>query len=202
MKILLLGDKESTYIWDYFDHERFKGVDFVISSGDLKREYLSFVVTMLNVPLFFVPGNHDKNYVELEPEGCINIDRTIVNHNGFKIMGLGGSQWYNDGVYQYTEKQMYYDYLKLKPKILFNKGIDMLVTHSPALGLNDGNDRCHKGFKTFVKIIDKYEPAYHIHGHEHLNYGLHKRIIKRNSTFIINSYEYYLFDTSNPEKMI
>ena len=40
MKILVLADAESTYIWDHFDPEAFAGVDLVISCGDLKASYL------------------------------------------------------------------------------------------------------------------------------------------------------------------
>ena len=36
MQILLLADSESNYIWDHFDHERFKDIDLVISCGDIK----------------------------------------------------------------------------------------------------------------------------------------------------------------------
>ncbi len=59
MKILLVSDQESKFIWEHFDTDRFKDIDFILSSGDLKSEYLSFLVTMVNKPLFYVHGNHD-----------------------------------------------------------------------------------------------------------------------------------------------
>jgi Icc-related predicted phosphoesterase len=202
MKILVVGDKESTYIYDYFDFERFKDVDFVISTGDLKGKYLSYIVTLLNVPLYYVPGNHDSSYVDDPPEGCINIDRKFINHNGVRIMGLGGSMWYNGGSYQYSEREMYVRYIKMKPQLAFGGGLDILVAHAPAHGLNDGKDKCHTGFETFLRIMKRYEPKIFIHGHQHLNYGHTKRIIEHNSTVIINSFEYYLFEYDNPTKKI
>lgn len=202
MKILVLGDQESTYIYDYFDYDRFRDVDFVISSGDLNSKYLSYIVTLLNVPLYYVPGNHDSRYLKEPPEGCIDIDRKIINHDGIRIMGLGGSMWYNGGPFQYSEREMYVRYVKMKPMISFKGGVDIFVAHSPARGLGDGNDRCHQGFETFLKILKNYEPQIFIHGHQHLNYANTERIIKHKNTTIINSFEYYLFEYDNPEKRI
>src|SRR5689334_4887309 len=106
MKLLLVSDKEDKYIWDHFDPERFKDIDFIISCGDLKAEYLSFLVTMVNKPLFYVPGNHDKRYDVNPPEGCISLDGKYIEHMGLRIVGLGGSMCYNNGPHQYTEKEM------------------------------------------------------------------------------------------------
>ncbi|WP_218031481.1 hypothetical protein [Paenibacillus kobensis] len=45
MKILIVSDEESKYIWDYFDRERFKDIDLIISCGDMKlRIYHSLSV--------------------------------------------------------------------------------------------------------------------------------------------------------------
>ena len=74
MKILLISDEESTYIWDHFDKNRFKCINCMFSCGDLKSSYLSFLVTMVSAPLFYVHGNHDRNYSKQPPEGCENID--------------------------------------------------------------------------------------------------------------------------------
>lgn len=196
MEILLIGDKESKYIWDYFDYERFKNVELVISTGDLKPEYMSFIVTMLNVPLYYVPGNHDSVYEVRRPEGCINIDNKVVNFKNLRIAGFGGSMLYNGGMHQWTERQMYLKYLK--KKLLFRRGLDILVSHAPAYELNDGRDLCHNGFKTFRKILNIYKPKYFFHGHQHLNYASQKRVMKYNNTTIINTYEYCLIDYNNP----
>ena len=100
MKILVLADAESTYIWDHFDPDAFADVDLVISCGDLKASYLSFVVTMLPVPLLYVPGNHDADYLRNPPLGCDLIDDQVVTVKGLRIMGLGGSYRYKPGPFQ------------------------------------------------------------------------------------------------------
>ena len=47
MKILVVSDIESKFIWDHFDPERFRDVKMIISCGDLSARYLSFLVTMI-----------------------------------------------------------------------------------------------------------------------------------------------------------
>lgn len=194
MKILLISDKESKYIWDYFDRDRFSDIDLMISCGDLKAEYLSFLVTLIKAPLFYVHGNHNESYSKNPPEGCINIDGKLMVYNGIRIIGLGGSYSYNGGVHQYTEKQMSKRIQKLKPYIWYYKGFDIMVAHAPARGVCDGSDLCHRGFECFTNLIIKYKPKYFIHGHQHLNYGIMPRISSIGPTTVINAYEYYILE--------
>lgn len=74
MKLLLLSDKESAFLWDYYQPGRLKEYDLILSCGDLKAEYLSFLVTMGRAPLLYVHGNHDTRYRSSPPEGCENIE--------------------------------------------------------------------------------------------------------------------------------
>ena len=62
MKILLLADEESKSLWDYFEKEKLEGIDLIISCGDLKAEYLSFLATFTTAPVLYVHGNHDGEY--------------------------------------------------------------------------------------------------------------------------------------------
>ena len=102
---------------------------------------------------------------------------------------------YNMGKYQYSDKEMKNRYLKLKPKLFLSKGIDILLTHSPAYGINDQEDIHHSGFKVFNTILDKYEPKYFIHGNVHLNYGKGiKRVDTYKNTTIINAFERYTLE--------
>ncbi len=197
MKILLVSDREEPYIWDYFDRERFRDVEMILSCGDLKAEYLSFLVTMINVPLFYVPGNHDTAYVKNPPEGCVSADDDVVFYKGVRIAGLGGSFRYSGETFQYSEDQMRKRAMKLASKIQRNGGIDILLTHAPAFGLGDGQDLCHKGFQNFIAMMDMYSPRYLIHGHQHLNYSNQDRIMQYKGTTIINACGYYILDTKD-----
>jgi len=195
VKILLVSDEENSYIWDFFQPEKFKDVELIISCGDLKAEYLSFLVTMIKAPLYYVHGNHDTSYSIKPPEGCEDIDGRLVKYKNVRILGLGGSHKYSSGKHQYTEKEMEKRINKLKRKLWINKGFDILVTHAPAFGIGDRDTECHRGFKCFNKLIEKYSPKYFFHGHIHLNYGNHNlRVTQYKNTKIVNAFNYYLID--------
>ena len=102
MKILLVSDEESSYLWDYYQPGRLDGIDLILSCGDLKAEYLSFLVTMGKAPLLYIHGNHDVDYVNRPPEGCDCIEDKLVEVKGLRILGLGGSKLYSHGPHQYT----------------------------------------------------------------------------------------------------
>lgn len=194
MRILLVSDIESKHLWDFFQPEKFKDIDLIISCGDLKAEYLNFLVTMIKAPLYYVPGNHDQGYLVQPPEGCECIDNKLVTFKNIRILGLGGSMKYRNKPYLYTEWEMRSRIWKLKLKLFFSRGFDILVTHAPAKGINDDNDLCHEGFKSFNKLLDKYSPKYFVHGHIHLNYGIKPRIDKYKNTTIINAYNYHILE--------
>ena len=195
MKILVLADEESKYYWDFFEKSKLEGIDLILSAGDLAPQYLSFLATFTAAPVLYIHGNHDACYDDTPPDGCECIDDKVYNYKGIRIMGLGGSMRYNSSKYQYTEKEMRRRYFRLSGKIRRARGIDILLTHSPALGLNDQDDLPHKGFKVFTDILDKYSPKYFIHGHVHLNYGRNlKRVDTYKETTIINAFERYIID--------
>lgn len=195
MKILAIADEESTYLWDYFEKSKLDGIDLIISCGDLDPRYLSFLATFTTAPVLYVHGNHDVKYDKIPPEGCICIEDQIYVHKGVRILGLGGSMCYSYGNHQYTEQEMRRRVRRLRWKLFRNKGFDILVTHSPAYGLNDGDDLPHCGFKVFNTLLEKYCPKFFLHGHVHMKYGRkHKRFDTFQNTQIINCFERCVFE--------
>ncbi|MCD8020105.1 MAG: metallophosphoesterase [Clostridiales bacterium] len=195
MKILAIADVESPYFWDYYDQDKLKDIDLILSAGDLRAEYLSFLVTMGHAPVLYVHGNHDTHYKEKPPEGCICVEDRIYDYNGIRIFGLGGSMWYNGGDHQYTEREMQHRAYKRFFSLRRKNGFDILLTHAPARGINDSDNIPHRGFATFLDLIDKYQPDYFIHGHIHKCYksDFHRTDTYKETT-VINAYEYYIFD--------
>lgn len=192
MKILTLSDEVSPALYDYYTPGRLEGYDLIISCGDLKASYLSFIVTMARVPVLYVHGNHDTGYLRNPPEGCDCIDDQLIVYNGLRILGLGGCRKYHDGPFQYTEKEMRRRIRKLRWKLWWHKGVDLVVTHAPPHGVGDSDDRAHRGFDAFLELIDKYHPKYLLHGHVHLSYGMDKtRVREYHGTQVINTYERY-----------
>lgn len=195
MKILVLSDIESEILWDYFDKSRLEGIDMILSGGDLKSEYLSFLATFFHGPVLYVHGNHDASYLENPPGGCTCIDGRIYEYQGFRILGLGGSMRYKPGPFQYTESQMRFRAFRLLPQIVRHRGFDLLLTHAPAYGQGDSLYPSHQGFSTFLTLMDRFHPSYMVHGHVHLNYDpTAPRIRVYGQTTIVNAYEKYVLE--------
>lgn len=195
MRILAISDEESKSLWDYYQPGKLDHIDLILSCGDLKAEYLSFLATFAPCPILYVHGNHDDSYAENEPSGCICIDGLFYEYNGLRIVGLGGSMRYKKGVHQYTEGQMAWRARKLIPKLYWKKGFDILLTHAPGYGMVDCSDLAHTGFRTFNRMLERYEPKLFVHGHTHMNYS---RNIYRETTYgktrVVNGYERYIFE--------
>ncbi|MDR1692955.1 MAG: metallophosphoesterase [Oscillospiraceae bacterium] len=195
MKILAVSDEESAYIWDHFDRSVFNGVELILSCGDLERDYLEFLATMLPVPLLYVPGNHDKRFIVDPPGGCQSVDGKLMVFKGLRICGLGGCMSRNPAAaYEYTEHDMAKRAAKLKRAVKRSGGMDILMTHSPARGLGDGDDMFHKGFDTFRNLLDDFSPKVHLFGHQHKSYGLNRTPETYNGTRLINACGYKIID--------
>lgn len=201
MKILVLADQKSKYLYDFYEPDKLKDIDLIISCGDLSPVYLSFFVTLCNVPLLYVRGNHDERYEVTPPEGCICIEDDIYVYNGIRILGLGGSMEYiPQASNQYSEQKMKRRVWKLKYKLWRHKGFDILVTHAPAYQVNDLRDLPHRGFRVFRTLMEKYEPKFFIHGHVHASYSRNfKRIDQYGETTIVNAFEYYIVEYPQSE---
>ena len=129
MNIMIFADQESKLLYEYYDPERMKDIDLIISCGDLPPEYLTFFATLCHAPLLYVKGNHDGKYEQKPPEGCICIEDNIYVYKGVRILGLGGSMEYIPGASnQYTEWRMRARIRKLRWKLWWHKGFDILVT--------------------------------------------------------------------------
>lgn len=197
MKIMAIADQESKALWDYFDKSMLEGIDLILSCGDLKPQYLSFLATFTHAPVLYVHGNHDDRYEQTPPDGCICIEDRIYVYKGVRILGLGGSMRYKPGEHQYTQTQMRKRVRKLWGRLKYHGGFDILLTHAPAYGLNDGDDMPHRGFEAFRTLLDRYQPAYFVHGHVHMNYGRNfPRLSAYNGTQVINAYEKYIFEAA------
>ena len=169
MRILAVADVPADRFYEYYTEGKLDEFDLILSCGDLRPEYLEFLVTMAHCPLIYVHGNHDDSYGR-EPLGCECADDNIIEYRGIRILGLGGSFKYRDGKYMYTENQMKSRVRRLWLTIKKHRGFDILLTHAPARGLNDFETVPHRGFGCFNTLMEKYNPQFFIHGHIHRNY--------------------------------
>lgn len=204
MKILLLADREEKKLWGDWSEslkERLSEVELILSAGDLDPDYLEFIVTMLNRPLVYVRGNHDSKYDVKPPEGCIDADGRIVEVQGLRIMGLGGSMRYKPGASNmYTEAEMQRRIRSLYRRRIRSilkggKDFDILLTHAPCKGYGDMEDIPHRGFECFNQLLTQYRPRLHCFGHVHQEYGRFRRTLEHPSgAVLINASGYYIFD--------
>ena len=186
--------------------------DLVLSCGDLPFDYLENLVSRADVPLLYVPGNHDPDLSEgdplwsplrfeapvLGPPGCDNIDGRVVDAAGLRIAGLGGSIRYREGPNQHSQQGMGRRALALElrcraRRMLDGRRLDILVAHSPAAGLGDGGDPAHRGFDGFHALIAATRPRLFVHGHVH-PYGARSPDRQLGETLIINAVPYRLVE--------
>ncbi|MDR2746884.1 MAG: metallophosphoesterase [Treponema sp.] len=215
MKILCVSDQIDPLVYTSTIKERFSGVDLVLSAGDLPLDYLDFIVSSLNKPLFFVFGNHNLDRFDYYTEGiksafadeddyqgsgAIHVGSRVVYQDGLIIAGLGGSMRYNRGKNQFTEAQMTRQIIRLIPRLLFNRlfrgrFVDILVTHASPKGIHDKEDRCHWGFEAFLWFMRTFKPKYLVHGHIHLYSLSDVRVTKYEGTQVVNAFSHYVIDT-------
>jgi Icc-related predicted phosphoesterase len=196
LKILTVSDTVSSELLDSPEiFQTYKDIDLIISCGDLPPEFLSALRHRFDVPLMYVLGNHDLRYSASAPLGCSCIDRRIVTFGAVTLVGFSGSRWYNGGMNQYTEKEMERFIGRMRFSLWRHGRPDIVVTHAPPRYVNDAEDPCHKGFNSFSRFIEKYNPSYFIHGHIHRNFKDDvDRITKVNDTQVVNSYGFYIIE--------
>jgi hypothetical protein len=223
MKILCVSDHVDPLVYSAAIKQRFADVDLVLSAGDLPLSYYDFIMSTLNKPLLFVFGNHNLRYMPLFkgqvdafgrgrlegqagdaylPTGATYVGTRVCREKSLLVAGLGGSLWYNGGDNQYKEYQIALRILKLIPRMLFNRlrfgrYLDILLTHAPPFGIQDQDDPCHRGFKTFLWFMRKFKPKYLVHGHTHLYSTSAPRMSRYERTTVVNAYDHVVIDVEH-----
>lgn len=171
MRVLAIADEADKRLWDMLDRSLLEGVELVLSAGDLPAEYLSFITCFTHAPVVYVHGNHDTKYETHPPEGCVCAEDRVVNVNGVRVLGLGGSIRYRPGGYMFTEREMDRRIYRARRHISLEGGVDIVLTHAPARGLGDDKDFAHTGFECFLPLMEREKPQFLIHGHVHSAYA-------------------------------
>jgi len=165
-----------------------RAAEVVVACGDLPFEYLDYLMNGLDVPLVFVPGNHDPDLSGYHrsragltlragmparapwPDGAVNADRRIVDVAGLRFAGLGGCRRYSRGPNQYSDRQQTRRARSLRRRASAKRrrggrGIDVLLTHAPPREVGDGADPAHQGFTALHGLVAALQPAVLLHGH-------------------------------------
>jgi Icc-related predicted phosphoesterase len=201
MRILSLSDVVVPFIYSPQVRERFRGVGLVVGCGDLPYYYQEYVFSMLDVPLYYVRGNHDKveeHSVEGPrdgPMGAVDLHTRVVNYRGLLMAGVEGSVRYREGPFQYSQIEMWIHIIRLIPRMMANKSLygrylDVFVTHAPPRGIHDAEDLPHHGIDAFRWFVERFQPVIHFHGHIHLyrRDAVNETLLGK--TRVINTYGY------------
>lgn len=164
--------------------------ELIVACGDLPFEYLGQLMNRLDVPLVFVPGNHDPDISGYRvsraglplraglpcrvpwPDGAISADQRVVDVAGLRLAGLGGCRRYSAGPNQYTERQQARRARALARRASWRRardgrGVDVLLTHAPPEDVGDSADLPHRGFRALHRLTHRLQPAVLLHGHVH-----------------------------------
>lgn len=178
MKILAVSDKVVEWIYSPRIHLKLSDIDLAVGCGDLPMEYLEFIVSALDIPVYYVQGNHSLPYTNPEysngySHGSINLHGQVIHYKGYTFAGIEGSLKYNNGMYQYSQLYMWLNVILLVPTLLANRVkygryLNVFITHAPAWGIHDRDDLPHQGIRAFRWLLARFQPDYHLHGHIHV----------------------------------
>lgn len=210
LKLLSVSDIQVPIIYSPGVKQKFEDIDFIIDCGDLPYYYSEYVLTALNVNLYFVRGNHSKiienatGGTRSAPRGGFDLHRRVLRHEGLILAGVEGSLRYRDGPFQYDQGDMWLHVFRLIPALLFNKikygrYLDIFVTHAPPYEIHDQEDLPHQGIKAFRWFDSVFQPAYHFHGHIHVYRPGTTTESMLGKTKIINTYGYKVTSIPIPE---
>lgn len=208
MKILAVSDEVVERLYSLCNNGHFGDVRLILGCGDLPYTYLENLLTFLNVPLFYVPGNHDPDYDPINAltraEGGSNLDLKLIRHKNWLIAGFGGSHRYRpDGSNQYSQTEAMRRAVRILPALAWNRirhgrALDILITHSPPSGIHDEPTQSHQGLKAINWLIRTAKPRYHFHGHVHFQRGnLAASESVLGATKIVNVYPYKVIDVQD-----
>ncbi|AZI43944.1 phosphohydrolase [Deinococcus psychrotolerans] len=172
--------------------------DLVLAAGDIPGFFLEFLASTLTVPVVYVPGNHNDEYINEGsgrhlPQGVINAHGRVVTEAGLRIAGWGGVPRYRDGENQYTASQARWGLSKLAWQA--RGGVDIFLTHAPPLGPHAGSDYAHRGCEFISGFIEKRRPSMVVHGHIHEYEG--KKVSYTDAATgaqVINAYGYHILE--------
>ena len=207
MRILAVGDEVLNVLYTPTARERLGEIDLILGCGDLPYYYLEYLTNMLDAPLCYVHGNHDplveyssESGTKTSPEGGDNVDLRCVKVAGLLVAGLEGCIRYRpDGLHQFTQNEMTLRSLALLPGLARNRltrgrWLDVLIAHSPPLGVNDMPTPAHTGFRAFLGLMRIFRPRYLLHGHRHKNYAPGPTETLCGTTMVINVHPYRVLE--------
>ncbi|MDB6080642.1 MAG: hypothetical protein JWO82_4389 [Akkermansiaceae bacterium] len=137
-------------------------VEVLISLGDLWDSTIAKAAVRYRPSrIFAVRGNHDS----AAPFG---VDVTPLHlkwesHGGLTFGGFGGSWRYKPRGHHLFDQEEAVTLLRSFPRV------DVFIAHNSPRGIHERDEEVHQGFDALLDYVQRQQPAYLLHGHQHLN---------------------------------
>jgi Icc-related predicted phosphoesterase len=203
MKFLCVAEHIDSFVFSKHIKERFPNIDAVLCAGDVPLEYIDYLASAFEKPVFYVVGDHHfytetKQLPIAQAVDFLCAKKTIAGKTVL-IAGASGSLRHNNNPAQYTDSQMSLRLLALLPSLLFNKirygrYLDIFLTHVPPKDINDFEESAFRGFPCYKRFIERFKPKFHVHGHIHLYNQKDPRVTAHGSTTVVNASGHYVIE--------
>jgi Icc-related predicted phosphoesterase len=132
--------------------------ELVVTLGDLEPNWIASL-RGTDVAKFGVHGNHDGED-DLRTLGIDDLHLKRVRVDGWSFAGFEGSVCVHaPGPHLFSQAEAARLIRDLEPA-------DVLLCHSPPLGVNDEpDDPAHVGFKALREWVEQHQPRYVLHAH-------------------------------------
>ncbi|MCQ2592005.1 MAG: metallophosphoesterase [Treponema sp.] len=204
--VLCAGDLPMDYV-DFVVTVLSKPTYFIFGNHNLKDFHLyhksarnmpGTVQTDYNNPAYYHGGNY-LGFKTVKDFSLVVEDPITGKKRPLLLAGVSGSLKYNNGLNQYTDKQMKFHLMMMLPKLIRNKikygtYLDIFLTHASPRHIHDHEDPCHKGFDCFNWFIEKFKPTYLVHGHIHLYDMREERAGVYGGTTVVNAYAHCVIE--------
>ena len=137
-------------------------IDLLISLGDLP-DYTLVRASEVYQPIQFlaVRGNHDD--LKPFPKPIQDLHLQMTEFRGITFAGFSGSWNYKEGGDYLFSQERAGRLLNRFPKV------DVFIAHNSPWGVHERDKDIHQGFKVFQEYIERVQPRYFLHGHQHVN---------------------------------
>lgn len=137
-------------------------IDLLISLGDL-ADFTVVQASQIYQPIqvLAVRGNHDDLGNLQKP--ILDLHLQVTEFKGLTFAGFNGCWRYKEsGSYLYTQEQV---------KRMLNKfpAVDVFIAHNSPWRIHERDEDIHQGFQAFRDYIERVQPHYFLHGHQHVN---------------------------------
>jgi len=150
--------------------------DVLISCGDIPDHLILECAKRCGCnKILAVKGNHDSSADFAY--GITDLHLETIKIGDVKFGGFAGAWRYKPaGNFLFDQSEVNF----FLPKF---PAVDVFVAHNSPRGIHDREDDVHLGFEAFVPYIDRVQPKFFLHGHQHLSIET-----KRNQTHILGIY--------------